>query len=87
VGSLVLFLILMELLLPKIYEELKKLDTNNPNNPILKMGYRAKQRSLNKGILNGQQPHKEMFKVLSQQGNANQNNSEVLSYNPLEWLR
>jgi hypothetical protein len=31
-------------LLSNIYKELKKLDTRKPNNPILKMGYRAKQR-------------------------------------------
>jgi hypothetical protein len=29
-----------------IYKELKKLDSRKPNNPILKMGYRAKQRIL-----------------------------------------
>jgi hypothetical protein len=29
------------------YKELKKLDSRNSNNPILKMGYRAKQRILN----------------------------------------
>jgi hypothetical protein len=30
-----------------IYKELKKLDSRKPNNSILKMGYRAKQRILN----------------------------------------
>jgi|UPI00001F0EB8 hypothetical protein len=35
-----------------MYKELKKLDFKKPNNPI-KMGYRAKQRILNQGILNG----------------------------------
>jgi hypothetical protein len=28
-----------------------------------------------------------MFKILSHQGKANQNNSEVSSYTPSEWLR
>ena len=34
-------------LLSNIYKELKKLDSREPNNPIKKMGYRAKQRILN----------------------------------------
>jgi hypothetical protein len=39
-------------LISDIYKEFKKLDSRKPNNPI-KMGYRAKQRILNWGILNG----------------------------------
>ena len=35
-----------------IYKELKKLDSRNSKNP-LKMSYRAKQRILKLGILNG----------------------------------
>ena len=31
----------------KIYKELKKLDSREPNNTILKMEYRAKQKILN----------------------------------------
>ena len=37
------------------------------------MGHRAKQRIHNKGISNNQEALKEIFKVLSHQGNANQN--------------
>ena len=48
------------------------------------MWYRAKQRILNRGISNGRDTLKEMFKVLSDQGNANQNNCEVLY--PSVWL-
>ena len=44
------------------------------------MGHSTKQRILNKGISNGWEALKEMFKVLSHQGNTNQNNSEVPSY-------
>jgi hypothetical protein len=47
------------------------------------MGYRAKQRILKRGISNGQEL-KEMFKVFSHQGNANQNDSIL---HPSEWLR
>jgi hypothetical protein len=38
------------------------------------MGGRNKQRINNKGILNGQEALKEMFKVFSDQGNINPNN-------------
>jgi hypothetical protein len=40
-------------LISNIYEELKKLDSRKPNNPIFTMGYRAKQRILNWEILIG----------------------------------
>jgi len=41
------------------------------------MGYRAKQNILNSGILNGQKAPKEMFNILSNQGNVNQNKPEI----------
>jgi hypothetical protein len=44
------------------------------------MGNRAKQRSLNRGISGGQEALKEMFNKLCHQENANQNDSEILSY-------
>jgi hypothetical protein len=46
----------------------------------LKMGYRFKQRILNRGILNGLEVLKEMFNVLSHHENASQNDSEISSY-------
>ena len=44
------------------------------------MECRAKQKILKREISNGQEALKEMVKVLSDQGNANQNNSEIPSY-------
>ena len=50
------------------------------------MGCRAKQKILKREISNGQEALKEMFNVLSHQGNANHNISEVLLY-PSEMVR
>ena len=41
------------------------------------MECRAKQKILKREISNGQEALKEMFKVLSHQGNANQNDPEI----------
>jgi hypothetical protein len=41
------------------------------------MGYRTKQRIHKKGISNGQEALTEMFKHLSDQGNANQNDPKI----------
>jgi hypothetical protein len=49
------------------------------------MGCSAKQRFLNTGISNGRESLKEMFKALSHQENANQNNCFILHTS--EWLR
>jgi hypothetical protein len=51
------------------------------------MGYRAKQRILNWGILDGQELPKEMFNILSHHGNANQNNPEISTSYQSKWLR
>jgi hypothetical protein len=37
-------------------------------------------RNLNRGISNAQKALKEIFEVLSNQGNANQNDSGILPY-------
>jgi hypothetical protein len=63
-------------LISNMYKELKMLDYRESNNPI-KMGCRAKQIVLNWGIMNGWEAPKEMFNVLGNQGNANQNNPEL----------
>ena len=44
------------------------------------MGYKAKQRVYKRGISNSQEALKEMFEVLSDQGNAHQNNPEIPPY-------
>ena len=44
------------------------------------MGNRAKQRILNRGISNGLNALKEMFNILSHQGNVNQNVPEIPPY-------
>jgi hypothetical protein len=44
------------------------------------MGYRAKQRMLNRGILNDQESLKEMSNIPSFQGNANQKDWEIPPY-------
>jgi hypothetical protein len=41
------------------------------------MEYRANQRILNRGNSNGLEAPKEMFNILSHQGNANQNKPEI----------
>ena len=43
------------------------------------MGYRTKQRMLNKRISNVQKTLKEIFNILNHQVNANQNDSEIKS--------
>jgi hypothetical protein len=44
------------------------------------MGYRPKQRILNRGILNIWEALKEMVEVLSHQGSANESNPDISSY-------
>jgi hypothetical protein len=40
----------------------------------------ALNRILNRGVSRGQETLKEMFNILSHQGNANQNDFEILCY-------
>ena len=44
------------------------------------MGYRPKQRILNRQISNGRKTPKKMFNIHRHQKNTNQNNSEISSY-------
>jgi hypothetical protein len=63
-------------LIPKIYKEFEKLDTNKPNNPIEK----SRQRLFKRGISKDQEALKEVCNILSYQGNVNQNDPEIPSY-------
>jgi hypothetical protein len=47
----------------KICKELKKLNTTIPNNTITKW-YKTEERILNRGILNGRETLRDMFKGL-----------------------
>jgi hypothetical protein len=62
----------------QICKELKKLDNNKSNNPILKWGTEL-NRILNRGISNVWEELKEMFNILIYQGYTIQNNTEILS--------
>jgi hypothetical protein len=44
------------------------------------MGHRAKQKILSRRISNGLETLKEIFNILSYQGNSNQNDPEIQSY-------
>jgi hypothetical protein len=75
-------------LISKIYKELKKLTSKKPKKKKKEkknqnMEYRAKQIFHNRHILNGPEAVKEMFSILNQQGNANQNNPETPLYTNL----
>jgi hypothetical protein len=61
-------------LISNTHKELKKLENEIT---LFKNGYSAKQRILNWGISNGWEAPKQMFNILSHQGNANQNNPEI----------
>ena len=43
-------------------------------------GYRTEQKILNREILNVQEEIKEIFNILSHQGNVNQNDPEIPTY-------
>lgn len=46
----------------------------------MSLQHRCKQRIINRRISNARELLKEMFNVLSYQGTANQNNSDILPY-------
>jgi hypothetical protein len=56
------------------------LNSKKPNNEVKKKSGTELNRILNRGISNGPEALKEMFNILSQQGNENQNDSEIALY-------
>jgi hypothetical protein len=52
------------------------LDSREPNDPI-KNGVQSETKNSQLRNTNGWEAPKEMFNILSQQGNANQNNPEI----------
>jgi hypothetical protein len=66
-------------LISNIYKELKNF--REPNNPIKKKwGTELSREFSTEENSNGQEAPKEMFNILSHQGNANQNDSEIPPY-------
>jgi hypothetical protein len=66
-------------LIYKKYKQLKKLDIEKQN-LLFQVGYRSIERIINIRISNGWKTLKEMFNILSHQGNANQNYFDIPSY-------
>jgi hypothetical protein len=64
-------------LISNIYKELKKLGSRKSNNPVKKIGYRAKKEFSTKEYQMVEKHLKKVFNILTHQGNANQNNPEV----------
>jgi hypothetical protein len=67
-------------LISNLYNELKKLDSRKPNNPIKLMGYRAKQEFSTEEYRMAEEHLKKMFNTLLHLGIASQNNTEILPH-------
>ena len=65
-------------LISNIYKELKKLDSRKPNNPIKKWGTELNKEFSTEEYQMAERLLKKMFNIPSHQGNANQNNPEIL---------
>jgi hypothetical protein len=64
-----------------IYKELKKLDSRKSNNPIKKWGSELNKKfSTEEYRMAENHLKKKMFNILNHQGNANQNNPEILPH-------
>jgi hypothetical protein len=66
-------------LISEIYKELK-LTTKKPNNPIKKWGTELNREFTTEESRMAEKHLKEKIKVLSHQGNTNQNNPEIPSH-------
>jgi hypothetical protein len=61
----------------RIYKELKKVDSWEPNNPITKWGTELNREFSTEEYQMAEKHLKKMFNILSHQRNANQNNPEI----------
>ena len=59
----------------------KKLDSRNSNNPITKWGTELNKEFSTEEYRMAEKHLKKMFNILNHQGNANQNNLEILPHN------
>jgi hypothetical protein len=64
-------------LLFNIYKQLKKLDSRKSNYPIKKWGTDLNKEFLTEEYQMAEKAPKELFNILNNQGNANQNNPEI----------
>jgi hypothetical protein len=63
-----------------MYKELKKVDSRKSNNPIKKWGSELSKEFSPEEYPMTEKHLEKMFKILNHQGNANQNNLEILPH-------
>ena len=67
-------------LIPKIYKELKKVDSRKSNSPLKRWGSELNKEFSPEEYRKAEKHLKKMFNILNHQGNANQNNPEIPSH-------
>jgi hypothetical protein len=67
-------------LISNIYKELKKVDSRKSNNPIKKWGSELNKEGSPEEYLMAEKHVKKYSNILNHQGNANQNNPEILPH-------